>query len=144
MHTGLSWVDTVLDAAPAARRKLKEAVIEGIKLFNANWRKKNEEFELVGTSPEARALYKTITSGEVEFIGFAPNIHYIKESGKDDELSAIWQHAFGVPALLFKHKKLPMLLIVGPEIRFNRSVLTEIDANKHLGLTYEGIRGITG
>lgn len=141
MDTGLSWVDTVLDSSEGARTRLKRVVIDGIKKFNAKWRKNSD---MVGTDKNALEFAKMLESGEVQFIGFVPNVQYIKEKGNKEELEAIWKHNLGTPGLLFAMKNLPALIIAGPEIRFNKSVISQIDANRNLPVAYESVEGITG
>lgn len=85
-------------------------------------------------------MAKSLNSSEYQLIGICPNIMYIKASGNEDELKAIWVHPFGTPVLLYKHKKTCALVIAGPGIRFNDSVVREIDVNRYR----EEILGITG
>lgn len=148
----LKWVESLLSSSPGERRKLKNTVLNGIRHFNAKWnrtgkpkRDKSRDsldagYTLDKTHPDGENLFKQLKSSEVEFIGFVPDVTYIKETGPRKQLEVIWKHDFGTPGLLYKHKRLPLLLIAGPSIRFNKSVLAEIDANKQQGL----LSGITG
>ena len=80
-----------------------------------------------------------------KLVGFAPNAQYIKDSkGKNDPgvLESVYIHAFGTPKLLYAHKKLPILIIVGPDLRMDESVLDE-GSNKYKNERHD-IKGITG
>lgn len=80
-----------------------------------------------------------------KLIGFSPNVQYIKDSkGKNDPgvLESVYIHAFGTPKLLYAHKKLPILVVVGPDLRINESVLDE-GTNKVKNERHN-ITGITG
>lgn len=158
MNFGLLWLDTLLGSTRSERRSMKAALLEGIRQYGAKWKKtdkpqpKDPDFpdlvdpDKVATEldPDAVALYKDLKSEkEWEFIGFAPNTMYVKESGSQAELESIWVHPYAVPALVYKHRRLPLMIYTSPTIEFNTSVLREVDANRHNGLISKG-RGIMG
>jgi len=97
-------------------------------------------YELAKLNPTGVELHKLLKSGDVEFIGFCPDVPYIKEKGPAKHLEVPWLHQFGTPALLYKIKKYPALLITAGNIRYNASALSEIDANNENNL----LSGITG
>ena len=131
--TGLSWVKTLLNAPVKARSKAKKLVLEAIKIF-----KKGKP------SDEGDDLYALLTSKNVKFVGFTPNITYIKEKSEyRDELSALWCHPFSTYSLLYKHSDLPILIIANPNLEFNESCLKKISANSNIK-ELRNMLGITG
>lgn len=156
---GLMWLDTLLASTKAERSAMKRGLLEGIKHYGAKITQKaldkvkwHKDFpELIDTSWEvekldsdAEALYKDLKA-EVkwQFIGFAPNTMYVKEKGPEEEMGAVWVHPYAVPALVYKHKSLPIIIYASPTIELDKSVLEEIDANLYNGLTSKG-KGIMG
>lgn len=142
--SGLPWVDTLMNSSTRARTRLKNTILNGIKFVNASWYRKNLkdtklESKLRKQDPKMLELFKFLNSKKMEFIGFSPIVPYIKEKGTADDLFAYWHHNNGVPALLYKHSELPILIIAGPSIRLNDSLLNEIDANSNLEVLLKGI-----
>lgn len=76
-----------------------------------------------------------------KFIGFSDVITYIKESGTEEQMQAIWEHPFGSAALLYKIEGLPALIIAGPDIELNDSIRNRIPANRHRKETTYGVTG---
>ena len=78
-----------------------------------------------------------------ELVGFSANLQYVKHDKRngdvDDDLSCIFVHPWGSPKLLFKHKKLPVIIIVGEDLKLDESVLDENEKNPRFEL-----RGFTG
>lgn len=152
-----SWATTVLNASSRARTEIKDAVLEGVKYFKAKFKKvgQNEadsptleellqgphKYKLSSYDEKAKQLFHDLKNEKgVQFIGFVPEINYMKETGPKDHLDAIWNHPFGSPALLYAHKDLPILIIAGPDIMFNDSIVKSIASNKWTGRVY----GVTG
>lgn len=155
---GLMWLDTLLGATKGERSSMKMSLLEGIKHYGAKIVRKKDapkphgEFpELIDTNwtaekldSDAVALYNDLKSEKKwQFIGFAPNTMYIKEKGSEEELGSVWVHPYAVPALVYKHKSLPLIIYSSPTIELDKSVLEEIDANLYNGLTSKG-KGIMG
>lgn len=128
----LSWVETILKLPQEARLKMVDAVISSI----ASYREK-----IGGKTEEQKYLSEILKNQEdVELIGFSVNAMYVKaESEFQDELEAIFVHPWGTPVLAYKHKRLPIVFLVGPGVRFNESVLDEVKGNPRVK-----VRGITG
>jgi len=70
-------------------------------------------------------------------IGLGVNACYVRVNGDKELLNSLWVHAFGSPVLMLKHKKLPVIVLAGPGIRYNSSILQEhgIDGSEVLGIT---------
>jgi hypothetical protein len=100
-----------------------------------------ENFDKGKSKKEGEELIKELKKNYI-LIGFAPNITYVKHDGAKEDLKYQWVHPFGTPTLLYKHKKLPTLLLVNGNLDFNNSRLNKIDKNKSLEL--QSILGITG
>jgi len=145
--SGLPWVDSLISGSQKARTRLKNKILDGIKYHNAKWRtirknvkdKSKPQYELSKLDKRAKEFYDFLKSSDVEFVGFSPIIPYIKEKGSKKDLKAYWNHKHGTPGLLYKHKDLPLLLIASPALRFNESLLNEIDANAKLHVQLKGI-----
>lgn len=136
--SGLPWVDTVMNAGSKARTRLKNKILESLKYVGAKWSKSSPK-KVLKYDSQMEDLVSLLKSGDVEFIGFNPIIPYIKEKGPKEDLLAYWNHPHGLPSLLYKHKRLPMLIIASPTIRFNDSLLNEIDANHNMRVQLKGI-----
>lgn len=152
-----TWVTTILFGSRTARKKLKEAVLQGIGLYGAKFKSlgkkenyKNLQDELEGVmnyeitqkNSEIQNFLKNLKSEkDFDFIGFCPEISYIKESGPNDQLEAIWEHPFGSPTLLYKVKGLPALIITGPDIDFNDSMRNKIKSNSATRTKTYGVTG---
>jgi hypothetical protein len=126
----LKWFETMTDLPVKSRAAFVDKIIDGLKSYRG---KKGERGE--------RWLSEFLEDkSQVELIGFAANATYVKvDSEHKDELKAIYVHPWGMPTLMYKHKHLPIVFMVGPGVRFNESVLEEIDKNDEPAL-----RGITG
>lgn len=128
----LSWVDVFIQATVKRRREWVNSILDGIRSFNSKSGK---------PTPEGETFADTLMNrSEFELIGVCPNIMYIKADGAKEDLNAIYVHPFGSPTLLYKHKKTCALVIAGPGIRFNDSVVREISFNQY----NEQVLGITG
>lgn len=160
------WVSTLFQMSRSARRKLKDAVLEGMKYYNAKWKATGEalseqefsenmdqmsleEFlqgpkphKVSSFDPEVQKFVSNLKNEKgFKFIGFSDVITYIKESGSDDQMQAIWEHPFGSAALLYKVEGLPALIIAGPDIELNDSIRNRIPANRHRKETTIGVTG---
>lgn len=71
---------------------------------------------------------------DCELQGFCPNSMYARAKGKD--LKDMFFHKWGYPTLLYKHKKLPIVISVNPGMRKDTMMLSEIPHNKRL---FEGV-----
>lgn len=99
------------------------------------------DWKLQGKNPKDVALARDLKNEKnFECIGFIPNVTYIKHNGTKEQLEADWVHPFGSPTLLYAHKTLPMLIIAGPDIMYNDSMIRAIKENQY----GESVAGITG
>lgn len=131
VYSALTWCYQLVKSTRGHRQKAKRLALNAIKHF-----KKGE------ASKEGDELAKELKEN-YEFIGFIPSVSYVKEKGTKKDLQAIWVHPFSTPTLLYKHKKLPVLVVVNGNIDFNDTRIRKIDKNADLdGL--ENILGITG
>jgi hypothetical protein len=131
-----SWVYTMLETPVKKRWEWVRIIFESL---TSPWNKKANPL-----SREMVEFAKNLEqSKNFDIVGFSANVHYVKHDvGKGDQLSdlkSVFVHAWGSPKLLFQHKKLPILIIVGGDLRVHESVLDEIDKNDK-----RSIRGITG
>lgn len=128
---GLSWVSTMLMTPAAERKKWVKMLLRNLrKAFNPN-ANKGETDELVDL----------LESSDVEIIGFAPNIQYLRVDGSEAFLKAWWVHP-NQPTLIAKHKRLPLVFLAGPSLRFNETVIKEV--NPENGVEEQSLVGFTG
>lgn len=147
-----TWVSTLINSSSSTRRKLKQKVTEGISFFNSKWNDvpPNEDlsdqnippkFKLKSKDKDVENFVKSLKKEKnLKFIGFIPEVTYVKESGPKEHLEVLWEHQFGSPALLYAHESLPMLIITGPNIMFNDSIIRSIKTNSYK----EKVNGVTG
>lgn len=126
------WVKTLLATPASERLGWVEEIINGLKEYRKKHKLTKDEVYL------SEFLTKAINSGEYEIVGFSPGTEYIKVEGPEDELNCVWQHEHMNPGLLLKPKHLPILIIVGPALRKDSSILNET------GIRRDGVRGLTG
>jgi hypothetical protein len=127
----LSWVSTMLMSPAHERKKWVKMILKNLrKAFNPK-AKKGETEELVNL----------LESSDVEIIGFTPNIQYLRVDGSEDFLKAWWIHP-NQPTLIAKHKRLPLILLAGPSLRFNETVIKDINPEK--GVEEQSLVGFTG
>lgn len=143
MMNMLSWSVTLLDADENERKELIDLSYDSIRGF-----KKGEDSE---EGNDAVNFLK----GECEMIGFCPSTTYIMHRPRGEgSLDVFWEHPFSIPTLLFKHKKLPFLILSNGNLDFDSSRLikmnklskieTEEDLTGELKLEEDGVLGITG
>ncbi len=127
----LSWVSTMLMSPAKERKKWAKMILKNIKLaFNPDAR-----------PGETEDLVNLLESSDVEIIGFAPNIQYLRVDGSENFLKAWWIHP-NQPTLIAKHKRLPLVFLAGPSLRFNETVIKEVNPEK--GIQEESLVGFTG
>lgn len=131
----LTWVTTLIRAPIARRKQWVKAIIDGIRSYRdvkaANPNLQKEVAYLSDVIQDDRTW---------ELIGFSVNSTYVRADGPEDMLNCVYVHPWGTPALVYKHKKLPLFITVGPGIRWNESVLHEIPENEYR----ENVVGFTG
>lgn len=139
----LSWAMTMLNADVGEREDFVGFVLDSIKNF-----KKGE------VSPEGKEAVAFLKN-DCHLIGFCPSTTYImhKERG-EGSLNVFWEHPFSIPTLLYKHKKLPFLILSNGNLDFDDSRLVKmnsiakIEVNEELdgevNFETDGVQGITG
>jgi hypothetical protein len=153
-----TWVKTILDSPSSTRKKLKAAVLEGLKVYNAKYKKNGEkaswdessniqdylegptEWKLQSLDPTAKKFYQDLKNEKgFHYVGIVPWVDYIMESGSQEKLAAIWNHELGSAGLMYKVNGLPAVLIVNPDLDLHDST-----ANKIPGNTIERMMGLGG
>lgn len=139
---GLNWSKYILALTPKERKRLKDKLVESVRYYNATWSKgKDGKSKVVKYDKDSQALYKLLKSRQVNFRGFSPIVRYIKENGPKDDLTAHFNHPWAIPSMLFDYKGLPVILTTNPALRFDTSILNEIDDNRHLFVELDGYTG---
>ena len=132
VRQALSWVKELMESRASRRHEWVKTILRGIERYNSKTGETTRDGMEFAANLQDRSQF--------ELIGICPNIMYIKAEGQPEDLKAIWVHAWGTPVLLYKHKKTCALVIAGPGIRLNDSVVREISYNQYK----EKILGITG
>lgn len=127
----LSWVSTMIMSPAHERKQWLKIVLKNIK----------KAFNPKAREGETEELVKLLGSSDVEIIGFAPNIQYLRVDGSEQFLKAWWVHPTQ-PTLIAKHKRLPLVFLAGPSLRFDETVIKEINPEK--GIEEESLIGFTG
>jgi len=127
----LSWTYAMLKSPAKERKTWKKLILDGIRnTFNPKAKK-----------GETEDLVNLLESSDVEIVGFIPNIQYIRLDGSEDFLKAWWVHPTQ-PTLIAKHKRLPLIFLAGPSLRFNESTIREVDIKS--GVVKDDLIGFTG
>lgn len=119
----LDWCLIFIKSSSSDRKLMRKVLLEGISDY----------------SEEGQKYAKWLESSQCEFVGFAINLQYMKESGSKEHLKALWVHPFGGPTLVYKHKRLPMLIVTSPSLEFNTSHIKKAKLNNY----NDSIEGIT-
>lgn len=139
----LSWAVTMLDSDEEERAAMVDLIFDSIENFKGGNRSKE--------GSEAVKFLKK----DCHLIGFVPSTTYIMHKPRGaGSLKSFWEHPFSIPSLLFKHKKLPMLIISNGNLDFDDSRLLkmnglnkiEVDEELTGEVRFENdeVRGITG
>lgn len=127
----LTWAAQMLQMSAANRTKTKKLCLNHVRHFDK------------GEKTKAAVDFVNSLQKDFQFIGFTPNVFYLKEKGPKNDMNVLWVHPFSTPTLLYKHKRLPCLLMTNGNLEFNSSRLAKIKAN--IGIDeLHNILGITG
>lgn len=106
---------------------------EQIGMLPEKMRKEVEARELKamaqGTDKNREAL-KFIRQNGLVLVGFMPKVEYAMIDGSRDELQTCWVHHFSRPTLLYYNPKTHMGVFVNAVLRYNNTILNEIQQNK--------------
>lgn len=138
MKEALKWFDLILKCGEKKRQQIRLSVLNALNKFSD----KGEGHSDTRAGTELSMLLQD--KGEYEYIGITPNVMYAKEKGEPRDLNAVWVHPWGSPTLLYKHKRLPVVLMVNPGIRFNESMLREMKFNAARLKEFYELSGLTG
>jgi hypothetical protein len=151
VEQALGWVDTMLETPQKERVEWVNTILNGIRSNTASYvypmnqstLPHRENSIVKATTKELENLVDYIKSSDFEIMGFAPNINYIRVKGSPEYLNAWWVHPFSSPALVVKHKKLPVIMLVGASIQKDRSTIYEVEPeSKHI--LNNPVEGYTG
>lgn len=111
------WVEDVLCMSKAHRVKLSESVLDAISLYRGRKQK-----------PEDSEYLTDWLRKNCELIGFSGNLNYIATHDRvrgmtRDIFENINIHPWGAPAVLLKHKTMPMFIICGPGLKLDEKVI---------------------
>jgi len=124
IRDALLWVYWISRLSPEKRREIKTrtfAALSRVSEYGEGYKDTRAGMKMVS---ELKMNY--------DFRGFAFNLEYLKESGTKEELAARHVHPFSLPALVFSHKTLPMVVLTHPTLRWNKSVLHEMKENQEV------------
>jgi hypothetical protein len=121
-----------------------KCVFQAQTLFNAKWKLLSTtppRWDLVRQNEEAIEFSENLKNTKTfDLMGFCTHNAYYRLFGDEVQLEAEWLHALSGPALLYRHKKLPLYLVAGFDIMFNNSIVGDITENS----MREDLFGITG
>lgn len=106
----MRWVETMLQVDSAERRHWVNEIIDGFRSLRKGARDKNVRYLSDVLEEE----------NEFQLIGFVPKIEYIKVEGPEEHMNVLWEHQHMNPVLLYKHKTLPVLILAGPGLKWDR------------------------
>jgi hypothetical protein len=135
----LSWVDAVANHAdPEQRREIAKENVEALKYYQTRDGRPTRE---------GMTLYRRFSDKrKFRLVGILTNIRYLQVEECQGEMEPRYIHPGGSVTLMFleltpggKYKYNPVIQIVNVNIRYNESVLNEIDGNEYTG----DMRGFT-
>lgn len=104
------------------KEELKNLVMDGIR----SYRKDNQKGDIW--------LSDFLDSNkDYVFQGFSLNLPYINVDPKYGDTKSFWIHPWGTPQLLFTHRRLPIMMIVGPSVRLDQNVLGQSNMTGYTG-----------
>jgi len=119
----LSWVGVMVRTPVKKRMEWVKLIFEGLRSYRPKNQPKDREAFYLSDALQDKDTW--------DLIGFSCNLQYIRADHEDkDMLEAVFVHPWGTPPLLLKHKRLPMFVIVGPGIRWNDTILRELEQNR--------------
>lgn len=129
VRDSLSWFKVFLGCTKEERRTFAELVLDGLRYYR-QYNKKDQEWLSDVLEDESRFT----------LWGVAPNIEYgLIEGGDAEMMEARFVHAWGIPTLVYKHNKLPIIILMNPAMRLNETVLNEVSNPKQ-----DDLMGFTG
>lgn len=118
----LGWVKAVSHMTEGEKRELEDLIIKGIESYRKS------------LTPGQEWLSDFIRSGkDFTVTGFAVNIPYINIERRFGPTDPLWVHAWGTPQLLLAHRKLPVIMIVGPSIRLDENIFGDRSMEGYTG-----------
>jgi hypothetical protein len=118
----LDYSQTLSRMSVADKKKLYELTIDGIRTY----RKDNSKGDVW--------LSDFLESNkDFEFHGFTLNLPYINVDPKFGDTKSFWIHPWGTPQLLFTHRRLPIIMVVGPSVRLDQNVLGDRNMTGYTG-----------
>lgn len=142
----LAWVETMLSTPQAGREQWVRTLLKGIESNAASLvfpevQGKGSAKALKEAREELGNLVKMLRSDEVEIMGFAPNVQYLRVKGSHSFLESWWVHPFSSPTLVVKHKFFPLIMLVGPSLLKDKSAIYEVEGSQILANPVEGYTG---
>jgi len=130
-----NWVDVMIKNPLKKRKQWVIDIMNNLK-NGVGTKRKNPK--------EAMNLADLLSNkDDFELVGFAANLHYIKHDLRKgdtmEDTECVFVHPWASPKLLFAHKRLPVVLVVGDDLRLDESVLDEHEQNQKVE-----VRGFTG
>lgn len=125
----LPWVALMTKIPASERMRWVKEVFAGIR----SYRNKQSDASRASWLSDVLSDRK-----EFELVGFAANVTYVRIDGNAMDLSAMYVHPWGTPTLLLKHKRLPVIIMASPSMRYDASLLAEA------GNKTSAVKGFTG
>jgi hypothetical protein len=110
MKEKLSWVDLLCNLPTHEKKTWIKTLLDGIK----SYRKSKSKDDVY--------LTEMLEDGEFKCVGFSTAISYITSSTDQNSKGVVFHHPWGTPALIYKHKRLPLVIITSPSLRHDETI----------------------
>jgi len=120
----LGFVDRLSRMDTKSKKELLEKTYEGLEFYRDEKEGKDSIRKMKSGNGETGWLSDFLRSGsEYELNGFAVNYPYINLDSKYGDTEPFWVHPWGPGQLVFSHRTIPSIIIVGPSQREDENVL---------------------
>jgi len=118
----LSYARPLTRMGKEAKLKLYDLSLDGMR----SYRKDN---------PKKSGWFSDYLENNKDFVlkGYVVNYSYINLDPKYGETAPVWVHPWGLPSMLYAHKRLPIYMLTGPAHRLDENILGQRNMVGHTG-----------
>jgi hypothetical protein len=119
----LNYAHALSKMSAAEKKKLLELSLDGMR----SYQKENKN--------KSRGWFSDYLANNKDFTlkGYALNFSYINLDPEYGETGPIWVHPWGLPSLLYQHKRNPIYMLTGPAHRLDENILGQRNMTGHTG-----------
>lgn len=118
----LSYAKTLSKMDKKEKQALLKLSLDGLRSYRKENKKKDGWFSDYLESNK-----------DFELVGFALNYSYINLDPKYGDTGPVWVHPWGLPSLLYRHKRNPVYMLTGPAHRLDENILGQTNMVGHTG-----------